>query len=115
MWIPKTITNNSSSSAPFTANILFSENNKINVSGLENVDSVEVCRPYGVACVPPTGSKAVVLPVGSSAVVCGVVGDNKISLEQGEVALYSKGGASILLKNDGAVVINGTVFEKENE
>ena len=115
MWIPKTITDNAASAAPFTANVLFSENGKIGVSGLENVESVEGCHPYGVVCVPATGSKALVLPVGSSAVVCGVVGDNPLSLEKGEVGLYSKGGASIILKNDGTVVINGKVFEKESE
>ena len=115
MWIPKTITDNIQSAAPFTANVLFSENDKISVSGLESVGSVEVCHPYGVVCVPPTGSKAVVIPVGNSAVVCGVVGENSMSLEEGEVGFYSKGGASIILKNDGTVVINGTVFEKESE
>ena len=32
-------------------------------------------------------------------------------LEAGEVRLYSAGGAEILLRNNGQVVINGQVFE----
>lgn len=114
MWISKALADSEKSGEPFTANVLYSENGKISVSGLERVENIQICLPYGVVSVPPKGSGAVVLPVGSSAVVCGVVGDNTLSLEQGEVALYSKGGASIVLKNDGTVVINGTVFEKEN-
>lgn len=114
MWIPKTLTDKETADSPFTANVLYSENGRINVSSLEKVENTEICLPYGMAGVPPKGSKTVVLPVGSSAVVCGVVGDNPLSLEQGEVGLYSKGGASIVLKNDGAVVINGKVFEKES-
>lgn len=114
MWIPKIITNNENPTAPFTANVMYSENGKVNVSSLEKVENVGECRPYGFACVPPTGSKAVVLPVGSSAVVCGVVGGSPLELEPGEVGLYTAGGASIILKNNGTVVINGQVFEKES-
>ncbi len=33
------------------------------------------------------------------------------ALEQGEVRLYSAGGAEIRLRNDGCVVINGQVFQ----
>ena len=32
------------------------------------------------------------------------------TLEEGEVRLYSAGGAEILLKNNGQVVVNGQVF-----
>lgn len=115
MWIPKTITDNENSNEPFTANVMYSANGKIGVSSLENVESVEPCLPFGVACVPPKGSRAVVIPVGSSAVVCGVTGSNPLSLSSGEVGLYSLGGASIILKNDGTVVINGQVFAKESD
>ena len=113
MWIPKTITDNENSDAPFIANVLYSGGGKINVSSLEKIENIEAAVPYGIAAVPPKGSKAVVLPVGSSAVVCGVVGENPLSLEQGEVGLYSSGGASIVLKNDGTVDINGKVFDAE--
>ena len=34
------------------------------------------------------------------------------ALEQGEVEIRSLGGASILLKNDGSVVINSLVIDK---
>ena len=51
------------------------------------------------------------LPLVSEQACLGVVAQDK-NLEEGELMLYSKGGASIVLKNDGSVVINGKVFEK---
>ena len=47
--------------------------------------------------------------------VClGVVNDAG-TLLPGEVRLFSAGGAQIVLKLDGTVVINGQVFEKKEE
>ena len=47
--------------------------------------------------------------------VClGVVNDAG-TLLPGEVRLFSAGGAEIVLKLDGTVVINGQVFEKKEE
>lgn len=37
------------------------------------------------------------------------------TLLPGEVRLFSAGGAEIVLKLDGTVVINGQVFEKKEE
>jgi phage gp45-like len=34
----------------------------------------------------------------------------RLPLAPGELALYSQGGASVVLKNNGDVVINGKVF-----
>ena len=61
----------------------------------------------------------VTVPYGTEAVmtggVClGVVNDAG-TLLPGEVRLFSAGGAEIVLKLDGTVVINGQVFEKKEE
>lgn len=113
MWIPKTITSSEGSGEPFAANIIYSEGGKLGVSGLERLENVEMCVPYGFYCAPPKGTRVVMLPVGSSAVVGGVTVDSPLSLQSGEIGLYSSGGASIVLKNDGSVVINGHVFQGE--
>ena len=57
-------------------------------------------------CVPQ-GEKVVMLP--ESGVCLGAVNDAG-GLQPGEVRLFSSGGAEILLRADGAVVINGQVF-----
>lgn len=52
--------------------------------------------------------------VTTGGVCLGVVNDAG-TLLPGEVRLFSAGGAEIVLKLDGTVVINGQVFEKKEE
>ncbi len=63
--------------------------------------------PYGFASAAAGGRQAVML----DGYCAGLSATPDTSLAEGEVRLYSAGGAEILLKNDGAVVINGQVFE----
>ena len=113
MWISRNINNNTNSKNPFVANVLNSNGSEVNVSALEKIENIPNTTPFGILSVPPRGAKAVVVPVGESAAVCGIVSQNKFSLQEGELALFSTGGASIVLKNDGSVVINGKIFEGE--
>ena len=46
------------------------------------------------------------LPLDDGEVGLGVIA-NSSQLQEGELMLYSKGGASIVLKNDGRVLVNG--------
>lgn len=70
---------------------------------------VPAVLPYGIACLPPDGSQAVILASNGGNVCVGMVAEEK-DLQAGELMLYSAGGASIYLKNNGEVVINGQVF-----
>ena len=65
--------------------------------------------PYGVYAALPAGARVVLW----DGLCLGATQPPDCELEAGEVCLYSKGGASILLKNTGEVVINGRVFAKE--
>lgn len=68
--------------------------------------NIPVVSPYGIVAVPPKGAKAIVLPTGNTAVCLGT--PQKVEgLEEGELMLFSAGGASVVLKNDGRVIING--------
>lgn len=69
----------------------------------------QLLLPYGFSSTPPSGNQAVLL----NGMCAGVAAVQDSRLEDGEVCLYSAGGAEILLKNDGTVVINGQVFAKE--
>lgn len=66
-----------------------------------------VAVPFGMAVCVPQGEKVVMLP--ESGVCLGTVNGAE-GLKPGEVRLFSAGGAEILLRADGAVVINGQVF-----
>lgn len=110
MWIADYITKNSvSSPSAVCGSIVNSNGLKTAVKGSAEHNNLKTVAPYGVYSVAPKGEKAVVLPLADSEVCIGVTsGEN--NLEVGEVLLKSKGGASILLKNDGFVYINGVKF-----
>ena len=112
MWLLNYVTRNSfSKTEPTVGDVTaYSMGNVAVNSSLEHRD-MPVIAPYGIAYNPPLGEASVVLPLVSEQACVGVVAQDK-NLEEGELMLYSKGGASIVLKNDGSVVINGKVFEK---
>lgn len=62
--------------------------------------------PYGIFSVSPNGENAVVIPLKDTHLCLGTVCEDK-QLQPGELLLFSKGGAEILLSNDGKVYING--------
>ena len=72
--------------------------------------NLPICAPYGVLSIPPARERAVVLPLDDGEVSIGVLAAAE-NLSEGEVMLRSSGGASIVLKNDGTVLINGRVIE----
>ena len=58
--------------------------------------------------VPQGNEDAVVISTDGGRVCLGVkIPANDYHLSPGELALYSAGGASIILKNNGSVIING--------
>ncbi len=107
MWLMNYITKNSLASP----NAVKGNVNKNDKDGTAVVSSGEhkrlkSCFPYGIISVPPTGERAVVLPLEDGEVNLGVIAESS-NLNEGELMLYSKGGASIVLKNDGRVLVNG--------
>ena len=62
--------------------------------------------PYGFSSAAEAGSQAVML----DRFCAGLASAQDPGLSPGEVRLYSSGGAEILLKRDGRVLINGQVF-----
>lgn len=114
MWIPKKILQDGGRSAA-VASVVRSDSNGVSVSGDISAESIKKLVPYGIDYVPPVGSKGVVVPVGEDEFFCGAAQSSGIRLEEGELALYSSGGASIVLKNDGTVLINGKVYDSEGD
>ena len=112
MWLIDYITKNSISSPKSeTGEIKDVSDGKVQVKGSSDFRQLPIIAPYGVAYVPATGSQTAVMPVNSGEVCLGTVCDFKSDLKPGEVMLYSAGGATIALKNDGYVYINGVKFK----
>lgn len=107
MWLMNYITQNSiSTPSAVKGNVNKNDSDGIAVVSSGEHKRLKSCFPYGIVSVPPTGEKAIVLPLDDGEVGLGVISGN-VGLNEGEVMLYSKGGASIILKNDGRVLING--------
>lgn len=71
-----------------------------------------ICTPGGLLWRPRSGDQVVVLkggPGGEEAFVLGTLGEGDDTLEDGEIGLRV-GGASVLVKKDGTVVINGSLI-----
>lgn len=77
------------------------------VQGESKYISPETIFPYGFLSVAAKGEKAVML----GDYCAGVAAAPETSLNEGEVRLFSSGGAEIILKNSGEVIINGQVFK----
>ncbi len=101
MWIPKVISEKSSE--PFTAPAEYSDKGRVSLGNT----SGEMFLPYGLECIPPKGKRAAVFQAGRSLIVSGFESSGHLQLEPGEIGLFSSGGASLILKNDGRVLING--------
>ena len=112
MWISRYVTENSfSKDSPSVGVVRASGGDKVAVSASNEHFSLPVALPYGIAYVPPVGSRSVVLPTEAGNVCIGVLSDSRSDLSPGELMLCSAGGASIVLKNDGTVLINGRAVE----
>lgn len=81
--------------------------NRVEVNSSSRHSNVPVVTPYGFISIPPVSSQAVVITSAAGDVCAGVMNQITQNLEPGEVMIRSAGGASILLKNDGRVLING--------
>ncbi len=94
-------------SSAATGQIRSAANGSVAVSSTRDYGALPMLAPAGVACVPVPGASTVVMDSAGGAVCLGVVAIPPEPLEPGEVMLYSAGGASIVLKNSGKVLING--------
>ena len=104
MWLMNYITKNSITAPKAEKGGVKSSGNTVSVDSSEEHREIKCCVPYGFASVVPVGESAVVLPLANGEVSLGVLAKN-VELDEGEVMLSSKGGASIVLKNDGRVLI----------
>lgn len=108
MWINEYMSGRSFQKGSAAAGeVRASSNGSVSVSATSDYRGVPTAAPAGIAYVPAVGSQAIVAPCEGGAVCLGVIADSPQTLEPGELMLYSAGGARIVLKNDGRVLING--------
>ena len=89
--------------------ILSTSENTVTVATEAGRQTLSLVCPYGISSVPPNGSEAFYLdcpPTGACIGVAVLPG----APEAGEILLKSAGGAFILLKNNGEIILNGLVI-----
>lgn len=111
MWISRYMTSNSFSDERPGVGEVRATGEKVSVSATSEHLAIPLAAPYGICWVPPVGERSVILPTASGDVCVGVVTAADPDLSEGELMLRSRGGASIVLKNDGRVLINGRAVE----
>lgn len=109
MYLPKIINDNSKSSFISSAYVNNSSLGKWSAVSYCQQENIPVFSPCGITYLPSTNSQVLLLNIAGTEVCIGSSCDYS-KLNSGELSLYSNGGASILLKNNGDVVINGLII-----
>ena len=107
MWLTSFLNKGKAVSGASKGSVTLADERKLEIDSATQHRDVSVVAPYGIAYVPPLGKGAVVVPFDGGEACVGVVTSYPEKLKRGELMLYSSGGASIVLKNDGCVYING--------
>lgn len=111
MWISNKISSGEKSKQRkvSSADVTMVSGGNIVVQNSNEYKNIKIVSPRGIAYMPVQGDKTVVIPVGDENVCVGAINEST-ELEAGELMLYSSGGAKIILKNNGEVVINDTTI-----
>lgn len=111
MWISKRFRDAMLQPRAERGNVILSSKNGVEAGGTITTRNVQSYLPYGYQSVPPVGEEVMLLPDMDGQVVIGAKTD--CSVEPGEVVICSLGGARITLKNDGSIVLNSLVIDKD--
>lgn len=96
------------------AQVSYSDDTGFDVVGDSEISGALVLAPRGVAYRPCVGDHLLLQPVqGANACVGAVVSTQ--GLKPGELQLTSSGGATILLKQNGEIHLNGLIINKKGE
>ncbi len=113
MWLTSFLSQTKGQSQTSRGSVVASAGGIVDVDTALRHRNLPVVAPYGIVYVPPVGEDAVVMSTLSGEACVGVVAPTARNLSPGELMLCSAGGASIVLKNDGTVLINGAVVGGE--
>ena len=106
MWLSKMLSLKGETSAQAEqGTVTRADGSGIEAGATVSQRDVESFAPYGYSACLPVGCEVALVSTLKGQLALGTK-SNAQGLEQGEIKLSSLGGASIVLKNDGSVVIN---------
>lgn len=91
--------------------IVNSADRRIAANAVHGTGQCVILSPGGMMYIPLPQEEVVVMDGDTEPLCLGVkMLHNDHHIEPGEVMLFSNGGASVILKNDGSIRLNGTVY-----
>ncbi len=111
MWITRFMNENSRDKKDSSVgSVTSSSGSGVEVSASASFRNLPMVTPFGIEYVPPVGESALVTEAESRRVCMGVLSSAPKNLGAGEVRISSQGGASVTLKNDGRILLEGRLF-----
>ncbi|WP_288529374.1 hypothetical protein [uncultured Eubacterium sp.] len=109
MWMSKRIVATSEKEVAEKGKVTLSDN-QLEAGATVTRRNIDSYAPYGYKSVPPVDEDVIMLESNDGAVVLGTLSKDE-NIESGEVKISSLGGAYIILKNNGDIVLNGLVID----
>ena len=109
MWMSKRIVATSEKEVAEKGKVTLSDN-QLEAGVTVTRRNIDSYAPYGYKSVPPVDEDVIMLESNDGAVVLGALSKDE-DIESGEVKISSLGGAYIILKNNGDIVLNGLVID----
>ena len=96
------------------AQVSYADSSGFGVVGASEIRGALTFAPRGLAYMPCVGDNLLLLPVEGADTCVGAL-TSSAGLQPGELHLFSGGGASILLAQNGDIHLNGVVITKNGE
>lgn len=112
MWISKMIASKSANERAEKGRVITNDDGHMEAGSSLFSKDISEYAPYGYQVSVPTGEEVIILNSTDGQVALGTKSAADNVLHNGEIKISSKGGANIVLKNDGSVVINSLVIDK---
>lgn len=109
MWMSKRIVATSEKEVAEKGKVTLSDN-QLEAGATVTRRNIDSYAPYGYKSIPPVDEDVIMLESNDGAVVLGALSKDE-DIESGEVKISSLGGAYIILKNNGDIVLNGLVID----
>ncbi|HIT53227.1 MAG TPA: phage baseplate assembly protein [Candidatus Fimivicinus intestinavium] len=110
MWITQRLSQPVRPTAAENGRVDSFQQTSLSATGSAQRRDIPLYAPAGVISVPSPGEQVLLLPCAGEAVCAGVRVTQAHGLQPGELRLFSAGGASITLKNDGTIELCGTII-----
>ena len=106
MWLSKRVSGERENEKAENGFVTMSSEQGIETASSSRKRNIRSYAPYGYSAKIPVGAEVILIPFSEGQAAIGCT-ENGEALDEGEISIKSKGGAEIVLRNDGSVVING--------